>query len=97
MTTPSNTATPERAEDGGPAFPCAQSQQTYLNQDGAPYQAGMTLRDWFAGQIMASAMTNAEGVAEATDDLLLGAARQAYRVADAMLKARSAPINDGEA
>lgn len=67
------------AKAGGPAFP-----RTYS----AEGHNGMTLRDWFAGQIVAAAMTNAEGVQSVSNDLLVSVAAQAYRVADAMLVAR---------
>lgn len=35
--------------DGGPAFPCSNEQFTYGNSDAGDAWAGMTLRDWFAG------------------------------------------------
>lgn len=68
-----------------PAFPCAQSQQTYLNQDGAPYQTGMTLRDYFAGQALISLAKYAEN-----HEWREESARQAYAWADAMIKAMEA-------
>ncbi len=58
-------------KDGGPAFP---ETENY----GRP---GMTLRDWFAGQALASVADNVE---ETVDDI----ADWAYRLADAMLKRR---------
>jgi hypothetical protein len=62
--------------DGGPAFP---------NNDahGCAY-AGMTLRDWFAGQALAGLLANPNyGLPTPFDD-----GQQAYAEADAMLKAR---------
>ena len=50
-----------------------------------PERAGMTLRDWFAGQALAGCMA-----AEAPDVIYeeQGVAKRAYRIADAMLSAR---------
>jgi hypothetical protein len=42
--------------DGGPAFPTLVSH---------PMERGMSLRDWFAGQVMIGAMTNIELMHEA--------------------------------
>ncbi len=60
--------------DGGPAFPMTAS--TGDPRDGVYCQAGMTLRDWFAGQALGSLVTadsaenhsvlSAEGVNDAT-------------------------------
>jgi hypothetical protein len=61
-------------DDGGPAFP---------NNDahGCAY-AGMTLRDWFAGQALAGLLANGGAVSWEGD------ATNAYTVADAMIEAR---------
>lgn len=62
--------------DGGPAFP---------NNDahGCAY-AGMTLRDWFAGQALAGLLGNSNyGPPNSKED-----ANMTYLIADAMLKAR---------
>ena len=79
---------------GGPAFPCPMSEQTHLNQDCAPFQGGMTLRDYFATKalsaIYATAMKEASegsGLFQ-YDDWRIGLALDAYAMADAMLKAR---------
>jgi hypothetical protein len=67
-------------ETGGPvhqAFP-----STYHNGWGEP-EKGMTLRDYFAAKAMQADMT--DGVHE--NDFAWSAAR-AYKMADAMLKAR---------
>lgn len=61
--------------DGGPAFPVTAGQQVYAT--------GMSLRDWFAGQALATAYAQHEGSPDRT-------AEWAYQVADAMLKARDA-------
>ena len=63
--------------DGGPAFPRPASQHS------GP-QEGMSLRDWFAGQALASMQTDGW-----TLQSMSGLARRAYAIADAMLKARS--------
>lgn len=69
-------------QDGGPAFP-----HVNPNYDGnwnkEPQRGGMTLRDWFAGQAI-SAIIRENPYAETK-----ALARDAYRVADAMLAART--------
>lgn len=78
-----------KIEDGGPAFPSPQCG------DWSP-EYGMSLRDWFAGQALAGMLSmpsdpesgnfhNNCGVP------FIGTARYAYRMADAMLAARSKP------
>ena len=71
----------EQKQDGGPAFPSG-------------IEAGMALRDYFAGQalpvilapILASAFSDEEEARKGTTTV----ARAAYEMADAMLAARSA-------
>lgn len=64
----------EQINDGGPAFPAP------YNNDGV----GMSLRDWFAGQaLVALPHTGCGGDLHIED-----AAKAAYQMADAMLKAR---------
>lgn len=65
--------------DGGPAFPTTKP----LEHWGDP-NAGMSLRDYFA----AAAATGIEGNYAACDWSADRVAARAYRVADAMLKAR---------
>ena len=70
-------------DNGGPAFPRPTSTDEHINtcnvyQD----QEGMSLRDWFAGQVLA-ACAGDEGWNDAKD-----IAEYAYRQADAMLAAR---------
>ena len=68
-------------DDGGPAFPS--------HPDSA--YAGMTLRDWFAGQVIAawSVSDTRDGpFHNDEDETLLSFAKGSYRVADAMCKAR---------
>lgn len=64
-------------KDGGPAFP----REDYQTDD-APGQRGMSLRDYFAARAMAALIP-----VTATNDLFL-IAEDAYKAADAMLKAR---------
>jgi hypothetical protein len=63
--------------DGGAAFP---TPSNFTIQDGVtPAARGMTLRDYFAGQVLANSST----VAHPKD-----VAETAYAIADAMLKER---------
>lgn len=51
---------------------------------------GMTLRDWFAGQV-ANGLVNSASRANGTSDWIINeVACDAYRLADAMLEARKA-------
>ncbi len=63
--------------DGGPAYPVAFTT--------TPLQ-GMTLRDWFAGQVLCH---NAEINTWSRDEDVDSVVAHCYRVADAMLKERS--------
>jgi hypothetical protein len=65
---------------GGPAFPSHHDDEI-----GYPAK-GMTLRDYFAGQALASVNLGI-GV---TDDFYSRTAKHCYALADAMLKAREA-------
>jgi hypothetical protein len=65
---------------GGPAFPVF--PDTAIGHAGA--FRGMTLRDYFAAKVMQGICASGPGV-EFSDDRL---ARDAYAIADAMLKAR---------
>lgn len=76
----------DKIVDGGPAFPGGELRF----DDGdckTPYNAGMSLRDWFAGQatiaICALVAANKHDI-----DGPESVATDAYRVADAMLAAR---------
>ena len=60
-------------DDGGQAFP-------------RPYTAGMTLRDYFAGQALASIPLRAW---DDQEDKIAAWAKCAYACADAMLKERA--------
>lgn len=71
--------TPEPNEDGGQAFPAADAGF------GPPW-GGMSLRDWFAGQIAngMAAYSGTSGVSYGPGDI----AGRSYELADAMLAAR---------
>lgn len=73
--------------DGGPAFPTTEWGRT---QDGSVAQqsiGGMSLRDWFAGQVLAGLWANPrDDYTVAREDKAV----EAYRQADAMLAARNA-------
>jgi len=64
-------------DTSGPAFPVT------TGSDGGCLNAGMSLRDWFAGQALAGMCANHEFDGNATDY-----ARDAFSWADAMLSER---------
>lgn len=68
-------------KDGGPAFPMSIKGQSKSDE------AGMTLRDYFAGIALP---IQAARYSEGHEDGWEGIAEEAYDVADAMLKARAA-------
>jgi len=82
--------TPPQINDGGPAFPC--EEQIRCNGEVIDFLkfTGMSLRDWFAGQAIGHianySMTN--GWARSGPEWRDAAASEAYKFADAMLKAR---------
>ena len=68
----------KKKEDGGPAFPHQPIGEEFT---------GMTLRDWFAGQVLAGLMARTGP----DDDFLFRsgtAALRAYIIADAMIAER---------
>ena len=65
--------------DGGQAFPCLTPNDNNINY--ADYVPGMTLRDYFAGQIIGSL------ISVYADDMKT-IARHAYKQADAMIEER---------
>lgn len=77
-------------DDGGPAYPSEQGH----TPDGTwnqTYCAGMSLRDWFAGQIAAAFMSRPDVIGTAKDRsaILAAAAQLGFEGADAMIAARS--------
>ena len=76
-------------KDGGPAFPVAEDHRT---ADQLPWAAGMTLRDWFAGQVLAEAWRFSRqdnGGDASLGEIASDAAMDAYIVADAMIAERA--------
>jgi hypothetical protein len=82
-------------DTSGPAFPFEYHNQTstpqpaffqdgFINPGGAQQFAGMTLRDWFAGQALAGWLSSFGPTESAKADAI---ARFSYEVADAMLEA----------
>ncbi len=69
-------------KDGGPAFPFAVPERFYAAHE------GMSLRDWFAGQIASglAAYSGTSGINYGPVEI----AERAYQVADAIIKAREA-------
>lgn len=85
--------------DGGPAFPMFADGNAVTNER-SYFDQGMSLRDWFAGQVMGGlsaqdddrvfhAETEKVSLEEWREKIINEEATHAYRVADAMLKARS--------
>lgn len=69
----------KKIEDGGPAFP-------HMAADGHPdYRLGLSRRDWFAGQALASV-----GSFWSDSETRRTYAKRAYQMADAMLAASKA-------
>ncbi len=81
--------------NGGPAFP----GMDYVSHDGKKNPEGMTLRDYFAANVIPTiydvAMREAEQGSGLLDDdqWRVGLAFDAYKMADAMLRARSNTSN----
>lgn len=77
----------EKIDDGGRAFPRAASEgQIFIegsvkNLDIAP-QAGMSLRDWYAGQALRGLVTT--GIAP-TDGVIAGWSVLSFKISDAMI------------
>lgn len=81
--------------DGGPAFPGGLYEpQNGGTNDREPWNTGMTIRDWFAGQAIAGVIGAVSNDTEAHIEMKKTGssagyfARCAYAVADAMLAER---------
>lgn len=66
--------------DGGPAFPGHGRYTEHGDYQPVTHIAGMSLRDWFAGQVVAGHVASTQYPEKL--------AKWAYDIADAMLKAR---------
>lgn len=74
-------------DDGGPAFPVPMVPIDNTGGFVSVQFGGMTLRDWFAGQCMQGASASTQNEIDERGAEII--ARESYRMADAMLKARS--------
>jgi hypothetical protein len=73
-------------QSGGPAFPGLNAEMTGIDSNGnerweTEPSGGMSLRDYFAAQVIATLINNPESTYDQD-------ATNAYRMADAMLEAR---------
>ena len=80
---------PSNASDGGPAFPAHLISGSSYSDLRSP--AGMSLRDYFAAQALASCPMEIKQYDDIADGIQGGArrAKVAYVIADAMLKERA--------
>jgi len=71
-----------KPDDGGPVFP---------SENKCPFEAGMILRDWFAGQALPACLTAPCPPAWANGSVehRIQSVVAAYLIADAMLTARN--------
>ena len=69
-------------DDGGPAYPM--EGEVYGKNGDNRWAPGMSLRDWFAGQAMAAALSNPSINLNAIDLYAI----DSYDLADRMIKAR---------
>ena len=70
-----------KTNDGGPAF----ATQLETNRDGYAITGGMTIRDYFAAKALQGWLSNPGP----SDETINEVAQWSYRMADAMLKART--------
>jgi len=81
-------------DDGGPAFPYSYEitgvdSEGYASK-GTATAGGMSLRDYFAGQVIAACIDMLDGEEMGRKEWVSAASIAAYRIADAMLIARQA-------
>lgn len=77
-------------ETGGQAFPRQQWEYDGQNNVLQYQEDGMTLRDYFAAKAMQGIAANSAMLDNVTDSSVEWVAKGAYKMADAMLKAREA-------
>ena len=75
-------------DNGGPAFPIHPDLPNRVGCINSESDAGMSLRDWFAGQALAGILATYQGP-KLQLPLANDAADWAYAYADAMLEARN--------
>ena len=83
----------ETRTDGGAAFPRPFSEDTYLEDTDYEAQEGMSLSDYFAAKAMQIQMANKKEMnfwasEDSIEEMWEFCARNAYDMADAMIKAR---------
>ena len=86
----------EPINDGGPAFPCEAGVSGYGNskrvihsdgtQDWIELNQGISMRDYFAAEVIRAIIAQGFKIGSEADLIAVGA----YKMADAMLKARAA-------
>lgn len=84
-----------KIDDGGPAFAGGLFEPQHGgSNDREPWNPGMSLRDWFAGQALVGMMAMPEhdngNFHNNCGEPFIGPAQYAYRMADAMIAARKA-------
>jgi hypothetical protein len=80
---------PDEINDGGPAFPHYRQWEDRKGYTQTDVADGMTLRDYFAAKAMPAVIVFEDRGLSQEDALPVEiVARNAYRLADAMLKAR---------
>lgn len=77
-------------ETGGQAFPRQQWEYDGQNNVLQYQEEGMTLLDYFAAKAMQGILSNPGQLDNVNEDAAKWVSRDAYKVADAMLKARAA-------
>jgi hypothetical protein len=71
---------------GGPAFPIARDDAFPKDSEAGKPKSGMSLRDYFAAKAMQGLLAQSQGTALLSD--IDDGASYAYKMADAMLRAR---------
>lgn len=82
------------APENPPAFPLAYLDKTTAGVVNTVVTDGMSLRDWYAGQIAcgdAQGGNNDSWSPTATDEMIMKRTALYFRIADAMLSARTQP------
>lgn len=72
-----------KRDDGGPAFPNPTEEKLYNRVSGERLNAGLTIRDWFAGQAVKSFFASCSDMPRC--------AKLAYEAADALIAERNKP------